>query len=59
MFLFFNLVRIMAFLPVGNTVKAASGATARYVRMIITVITKYDSFMKNKSEKVNQVTKFN
>merc|ERR1719458_2247033 len=29
MFLFFNLVRIMAFLPVGNLVKAASGATVR------------------------------
>ena len=29
MFLFFNLVRLMAFLPVGNLVKAASGATVR------------------------------
>jgi len=29
MFLFFNLVRLMAFLPVGNAVKAASGATVR------------------------------
>ena len=29
MFLFFNMVRLMAFLPVGNAVKAASGATVR------------------------------
>ena len=29
MFLFFNMARLMAFLPVGNAVKAASVATVR------------------------------